>query len=181
METKTFKDFFDKYIVIWIWSIFIGVNSALTYNIFSLYNPGKWEKLVIFIIPLYLLAIFMIVTSWFALLNFFKIKIADLLFGKHISLQNLLREKSLDDKEENKKEFERDIIDKKFENLEFSLEDRKMLSKPELDYLNSKLEHHIYKDKNAEHQLKIAFSFLIYGMLFRLAIPIVEMIYELFF
>jgi hypothetical protein len=81
MDTKSIKELFDKYILIWIWSIFVSINTALSYNIFNLYNISKWEKLNTFLIPLYILAVIMALASWLSLFNFFKIKILSLVMN----------------------------------------------------------------------------------------------------
>jgi hypothetical protein len=75
MEIKSLKELFDKYILIWIWSIFIGINSALSMNIFNLYNPARWEQLNSVLIPIYILAVVMALASWLSLFKFFQIKI----------------------------------------------------------------------------------------------------------
>lgn len=83
MDTKTLKELFDKYILIWIWSIFIGINSALSYNIFNLYNPSRWELLNIIIIPIYILAVIMALASWIYQFKFLQVKILPFLLSKY--------------------------------------------------------------------------------------------------
>jgi hypothetical protein len=83
MEPNTLKELFDKYILIWIWSIFIGINSALSYNIFNLYNPSRWQVLNIIIIPIYVLAVLTALGSWIYLFRFLQIKILPFLLSKY--------------------------------------------------------------------------------------------------
>ena len=80
-EPRSFKDIFDKYMVVWVWSIFVSINTALTYNVFNLYESSKWEKLNIFIIPIFLLAVIMALVSWISLFNFFRAKILSLIIN----------------------------------------------------------------------------------------------------
>lgn len=79
MEVNEIKSLFDKYILIWIWSIFVSINTALSYNIFNLYETSKWEMLNAFLIPIYIMAAIMAFASWLSLFKFFKIKILTLI------------------------------------------------------------------------------------------------------
>lgn len=79
MDTNSLKDLFDKYVLVWIWSIFISINTALSYNIFNLYSTSNWGRLGVFLIPIYFMSVAMALVSWLSLFNFFRVKILTLI------------------------------------------------------------------------------------------------------
>lgn len=151
MDTKSIKNLFDKYVLIWIWSIFVSINTALSYNIFNLYDSAKWQKLNIFLIPLYIFAMLLAVASWLALFNFFRLKILSL----------ILTEKPNKNENESMNKF-----DKAFELNQVDEE-------KEFHFKKIQWENDLYASK----QLRSAFFYIIFAIFIRFLIPIVEMFF----
>jgi len=166
MEVNSVKELFNKYVLVWIWSIFVSINTALSYNIFNIYEAGKWAQLTIFLIPLYILAAFTAVSSWYSLFNFFKVKILPLVLSydphSRIDLDNV----------SNIKSNLHDIND--FVNADEN-------KKSEVISTNSYKESALEEDRYAYIQLKNSFNFIIFAIFFRFLIPIVEMIFDLLY
>lgn len=155
MDTKSIKTLFDKYILIWIWSIFVSINTALSYNIFNLYDSAKWQKLNLFLIPLYIFAMILAVASWLALFNFFRLKILSLILTE----------------EPRKEEYERNFNASEISDLP------EVDAKKEMHYKIIQWEKDLYASK----QLRSAFFYIIFAIFIRFLIPIVEMVFGIFY
>jgi ABC-type amino acid transport system permease subunit len=149
MEPKSIKELFDKYVLIWVWSIFVTINTALSYNLFDTYSTTRWGALFTIMLPIYIIAAALTMGSWFALFNFFRIKILTLILDVDLGYHKSTREKGLDDKSS----FEANLEEPSEETIR---EKRKI-------------------DMFAYKQLRVSFFFIVLAFTMRFFISIIQM------
>jgi ABC-type multidrug transport system fused ATPase/permease subunit len=180
MEEQSIKKLFDKYILIWIWSIFVSINTALSYNIFSIYSTGKWGALTIVFFPLFILAALLALTSWLSLFRFFTVRILELILPEASVLHS-----------ENSPEIQaiRIKISKIQEEIyETEYENRLLIHDLEekLDKLRFEEKNCLFKTREQQSMiafkhLKNSFYYIILAIATRFIISIIEMGFNIFY